>query len=86
MMNGPQAAQAAKQQLMDLTGHPADSVSAMRRDDDGWAITVELVELKRIPESSDLLATYEASVNDEGILMTYQRTRRYQRHQVMEAG
>jgi hypothetical protein len=80
-LSGPAVVQLAKEQLTQLTGFKADTVSQMRRDEHGWLITVELVEMRRIPDTSDMLATYEARFDEQGTLLTYQRTRRYLRGQ-----
>ena len=56
----------------------------MRNDSDGWHVTVDLVELRRIPASSDVLAAYEAVFAPTGSLLNYRRTRRYTRDQMME--
>jgi hypothetical protein len=83
-MTGPEIAQQAKEQLVQLTGLKPYTVSALSKDDEGWHVTVELIELKRIPEATDVLATYETLLDDEGNLLRYQRTRRYYRAEVME--
>ena len=74
----------AKEQLTMLTGLKASTVSNLRHDEEGWHIVADLIELKRIPESSDVLATYEARLDDKGNLLSYQRTRRYTRGQISE--
>jgi hypothetical protein len=83
MMTGPEIAQQAKEQLAQLTELKPYTVSALRKDEDGWHVTVELIELKRIPEATDLLATYETLLDDEGNLLSYQRTKRYLRQEIM---
>jgi len=83
-MNGPEITEQAKKQLAELTGLEPGTVSALRKDEEGWHVNVDLIELKRIPEASDVLATYEALLDDEGNLIRYQRTRRYFRGQVTE--
>src|SRR5262245_54926056 len=45
----------------------------------GWRVTVEVVETHRIPDSADILAAYQAEVDDEGDLVSYRRLRRYPR-------
>lgn len=72
---------AARQQLAELTGRPPESVLGLRKDDDGWKVTLEVVELSRIPPSTDLLGCYVVSLDDEGELVGYERVRRYQRGQ-----
>ena len=74
-------ARAARQQLAELTGRPPESVLGLRKDDDGWKVTVEVVELGRIPPSTDLLGCYMVTLDDEGELVGYERVRRYQRGQ-----
>lgn len=78
-MNGPQIVQMAKEQLNALTGLRPDTVSKMLKNGEGWRIVVEMVELKSIPESKDVLATYETLLDDDGNLLSYERTARYRR-------
>ena len=54
---------------------------ALRKDEDGWKVTVEIVELRRVPSSTDLLGCYVVTLDDDGELVGYERTRRYQRGQ-----
>ena len=74
----------AKAQLAQLTGLKPDTVSSLVKDEGDWHVAVELVEMKRIPESSDLLATYDTYLDDAGNLLRYQRTRRYLRGETLE--
>jgi hypothetical protein len=66
-------------QIAELTGKDAESVSGVQRSDDGWTVTVEVVEDRRIPSSTDVLGTYQAELGDDGDLLSYQRVRRYAR-------
>jgi len=83
-MTGLDVAQIAKDRLCGLTGFKPDTVSSMNKDEAGWHISVDMVELKRIPEVTDVLATYETVLDDEGNLVSYQRTRRYHRGEVTQ--
>ena len=85
MITGIEIARRAKEQLAALTGLKPDTVSAIRKGKEGWHVNVEFVELNRIPEGSDVLATYEAVLCDEGTLLSYERTKRYLRQQTMDA-
>ena len=78
---GARVARRAKEQLAELTGHEAELVSSLERRDDSWHVQVEVVELTRVPSSTDVLASYEMSLDDEGELLEYRRTRRYSRNQ-----
>jgi hypothetical protein len=72
------AAQAA-QQLLELTGKGVEGVTGLERTDDGWKVHVEVVEVRRIPDTTDILALYEVQVDEDGDLMGYRRVRRYAR-------
>jgi hypothetical protein len=75
----------AKKLLIEMTELKIDTVSSMVRNAEGcWQVTVELIEMNRIPNSTDMLATYEVTLDDEGKLMGYQRSRRYLRNHTME--
>ena len=69
----------AARQLYDLTGREIEGVTGLRRTDDGWSVEVETVELRRIPDTSDMLALYEVDVSNGGDMMGYRRARRYVR-------
>jgi hypothetical protein len=75
-----QVAQRARRELVEITGLRPEGVTSLERDDDGqWKVTVELLELSRIPNTDDVLGTYEASVDASGELLSYRRVRRYAR-------
>jgi hypothetical protein len=80
----PEIATKAKDQLSMLTGLKAGTVSSLHHDSDGWHIVADMIELKRIPDSSDILATYEMRLDEKGNLLSYERTRRYARGDIME--
>jgi hypothetical protein len=83
MAKGPEIALMAKEQLVALTGQEPDTLASLRKDEDGWHVTVVLVEMRRIPEANDVLGTYEAVLDDDGNLLSYQRTSRYHRGEVL---
>jgi hypothetical protein len=67
--------------ISQLTGRRPETVLGIRKDDDGWKVTLELVELSRVPNSTDLLGCYVVDLDDQGELVGYERVRRYQRGQ-----
>jgi hypothetical protein len=81
-MNTVEAIRVAREQIAALTGLSIDTVSRFARDAEGWSIDMELIEMKRIPNSSDVLATYQLRLDPEGNLISYLRTQRYYRSQV----
>lgn len=76
-----QVARAALTVLAELTGRRAETVLGLHKDEDGWKVTVEVVELSKVPTSTDLLGCYVVALDDEGELRGYERIRRYQRGQ-----
>ena len=73
-----------KAELSSLTGLVPDTVSGVERSEDAWKVTLEMVEMARIPNSSDLLGTYVTLTDGEGELLSYHRSRRYLRAESME--
>lgn len=71
-------------QLTELTGRKLDTIAAIERVDDGWQLTVELVELERVPSTTNLMGSYDAELDAEGNLISYERVRRYHRGQADE--
>ena len=72
-------ARTAAQQLVQLTGRSPECVVGVQRTDDGWQVDLEVVESRRIPDSTDILAIYRVETDEDGDLTGYQRIRRYVR-------
>jgi Gas vesicle synthesis protein GvpO len=70
---------AAREQLAALLGKQADAVSGLERTDRGWIVTLDVVELARIPESTDVLASYDLELDEDRNLVRYSRGRRFYR-------
>jgi hypothetical protein len=69
----------AKRLLAELTGLKPGTVTAVDREDGGWRVTVEMIELERVPNTMDVIGSYEITVGDDGGLRGYRRVRRYHR-------
>jgi Gas vesicle synthesis protein GvpO len=80
-MDARDLALAAREAVEDLTNFPPESVSAMQWDGESWLVTVDVCELERIPNTTDVMATYVVQLNEQGGLLGYERTRRFQRAQ-----
>jgi len=78
-ISAPAAAKAGLRQIVELTGKEPEGVTSVQRAGDGWVVAVEVVEDRRIPSSSDILAVYDAELDADGELMSYRRNRRYSR-------
>ena len=75
---------AAASTLAELTGRQPENVLGLRRDDDGWKVTLEVVELHRIRTPQTCFGCYVVTVDDDGELVSYERVRRYVRSQTEE--
>ena len=84
MLTGVEIARTAKEQLTTLTGLEANTVASLSNDEEGWHASVEMVELKRIPDAQTVLASYGVLLDSSGTVLRYQRTRRYLRGAVGE--
>ena len=81
-----QVARRARHELAEITGLRPEKVTGLERRDDGnWGVTVEVLELRRVPETDDLMGSYEAELDELGDLLTYQRVARYGRCQLQHA-
>ena len=75
------AAEAGLRQIASLTGKNPEGVTGVEPTEDGWLVSVEVLEDRRVPSSGDILALYEAELDPDGSLLAYRRARRYSRNQ-----
>ena len=69
----PMAVHKAREQLGAVTGLPVSSTVSARKEDAGWRVEVEVVEKKSMPDSQDILARYELSLDESGDLLNFSR-------------
>jgi hypothetical protein len=74
-----EVARHAAAELAELIHKQPGDVTQLTRADDGWCVHVEVVELRRIPDTTDMMALYEVMTNEHGSLEGYRRLRRYVR-------
>jgi Gas vesicle synthesis protein GvpO len=74
--------EAALETVEDLTGYRPEAVTGLEWDGEYWQVTVDVVELERIPSTTDVLATYVVQLDESGTLHGYRRTGRFARGQV----
>jgi hypothetical protein len=72
---------AAVEALRDLTSLEPEAAVGLQWDGESWLVTLDVLELRRVPDTTDLLATYIVQLDDDGRLLGYERTRRFQRSQ-----
>lgn len=71
----------AREHVEQVLGEEPEGVSGIDRSNGNWCVNVEIVKLRRIPESTDILASYAVVVDGDGDLVSLQETRRYRRSQ-----
>jgi hypothetical protein len=81
-LSAVQAAAIAGKQLGELVRLPLDSISSVTRTETGWQVIVNLVELSRIPHSTDVISSYDITLGEDGMIEGYRRTARYTRDQL----
>ncbi|MER7707123.1 gas vesicle protein GvpO [Kitasatospora sp. NPDC097605] len=70
--------------VQEMTGRSAEGITSLSRETDGWRVGVEVLETRRIPDSTDILAVYQVALDQEGELVSYRRERRYHRGRANE--
>lgn len=75
--SGTRIAAEAAQQLLEVTGRQVEGITALERTDHGWRVQVEVLEMSRIPTTTDVLALYDLDVGSDGELDGYRRVERY---------
>jgi hypothetical protein len=84
-LSGREAIARVRSDLPQLLGRPIEAVLGLERDEDsGWNVMVQVVELSRIPHSTDVLAAYAVNLDRDGEVTGYRRRRRYYRNQTDE--
>ena len=69
----PKLVERAREDLSSLTGLELGSTLSVTKDEQGWRVQVEMVEKKSLPDGMDILATYEALMDDQGEMIEFKR-------------
>ncbi|WP_333776741.1 gas vesicle protein GvpO [Saccharopolyspora oryzae] len=78
-LKAAEVARMAVRQVYELTGRQPEGVTSLERSETGWVVDVEVVESRRVPDTADILAVYEAELDEDGDLVSYRRVDRYAR-------
>lgn len=65
----------AREFLTRLTNREFNGVTSISKEDDGWKVTLELIERKSIPDSSDILGIYEMKLDEGGEVLAFNRVK-----------
>lgn len=63
----------------DLIGRELDGISEIRAEENGWLVVVDLIERPAVPDSQDILGSYEIELGTGGAIQGYRRINRYRR-------
>lgn len=74
----------AREELSKVTGLELATTLKTNKDEKGWHVLVEMVEKHSIPDGMDILATYEAVLDDGGNLLEFNRQRMRKRIETVE--
>ena len=80
-MNAAEAVQEARSQLAQLLGRPVEAVLGVDRDRSHWVVAAEVLELARVPNTTDVLGEYHATLDGDGEIVGFKQRRRYLRGQ-----
>ncbi len=65
----------AKEQLAEVTGFSPVAAVGGFKDEDGWHISVDVLEMARLPESTDIIGTYVVTLDPEGNMVKFEKKR-----------
>jgi hypothetical protein len=85
-LSAVELARAAMTALRELTGHKPEAATGLEWDgeSDTWRVTVDVLELERVPNTTDVIAAYEVRLDQGGALHGYKRLRRFTRAESRE--
>jgi hypothetical protein len=80
-LSAVELARAALTAVEELTGYSPEAATALEWDGDSdtWRVTVEVLELARVPNTTDVIGAYEVRLDPQGALHGYRRLRRFAR-------
>lgn len=85
-LTAAELSQAALTTVGQLTGYKPEAVTGLEWDGELWRITVDALELSRIPNTTDVIGSYVVQLDEHGTLRGYRRLRRFTRGQAAEEG
>jgi Gas vesicle synthesis protein GvpO len=83
-LSAHELSQAALATVEELTGYEPEAVTALEWDGELWQVTVDVLELSRVPSTTDMIGQYVVQLDEGGTLRGYRRTRRFQRAQASQ--
>jgi hypothetical protein len=85
-LSATELSQAALATVQELTGYKPEAVIGLEWDGDLWQVRVDVLELERVPNTTDMIGEYLVSLDEDGTLRGYKRISRFQRGKPMDEG
>ena len=83
-LSAAELSQAALTTVQEMTGYEPEAVTGLEWDGDAWQVTVVVLELARIPNTTDVLGSYVVQLDESGTMRGLRRTNRFVRGQTSE--
>ncbi|MCL5264438.1 MAG: gas vesicle protein [Chloroflexi bacterium] len=83
-MNLNELAESAKSQLSQVTGLKPVTVTGTTKDEQGWHVSLDMLEMSRIPPAADVLGSYDVLLDDNGHIVQFERKRTRLRGETVE--
>jgi hypothetical protein len=83
-LSASELSRAALTTVEELTGYEPEAVTALEWDGEFWLVSVDALELERIPSTTDVIGSYVVQLDEKGALHGYKRTGRFVRGQPSE--
>lgn len=72
-LTAAQAIEQAEEQLNKLIDRKTSCALGVSKDEEGWHVSLEMLERKAIPEHMDLLAQYDVLLDEDGNIVKFER-------------
>jgi len=78
-LSAAELGQAALTTVHELTGYEPEAITGLVWDGEFWDISVDVMELSRIPNTTDVMGSYVVQLDEQGTLRGLKRMRRFVR-------
>lgn len=83
-MNANEIIKRAQEEFTRLGKTPDNGVTGVSKTEEGWAVLLEALERKAIPDTMDVLGLYELRLDSEGNLLGFDRKKLRKRGETKE--
>lgn len=83
-MNVDEIIKKAQEDFTRLSKMTVDGVVGLSKTDEGWCISLEVLERRAIPDTMDVLGLYEIHLDNEGNLLGFTRKKLRKRGETEE--